>query len=115
MQPQFKVVENEKPIPPAHLRETGTAYWCAVVGTYELEDHHLAILATAAEALDRAAEAREVIEKSGVLLLPKSGGMVRLNPAVRVERDAQMVFLRAQKELGLDLEPPGPVGRPPGR
>jgi len=101
--------------PPKHLNATGRAYWRAVLRSYGLEEHHIAILTTACEALDRAAQAREVIEKVGVLIAPKGGGMVRQNPAVRVEKDAQLVFLRAQKELGLDLEPAGPVGRPPGR
>lgn len=101
--------------PPKHLDTVGRAYWRAVLRSYALEEHHIAILVTACEALDRAAQAREVIQKVGILIAPKSGGMVRQNPAIRVEKDAQLVFLRAQKELGLDLEPAGPVGRPPGR
>ena len=100
--------------PPKHLDAAGRAYWRAVLRSYELEDHHIAILATACEALDRAAQAREVIQKVGILIAPKSGGIVRQNPAIRVEKDAQLVFLRAQKELGLDIEQAGPMGRPPG-
>ena len=105
----------EKPKPPNHLRDPGRAYWQAVTGEFALEDHHLAILQTACEALDRAAEAREVIEKVGVLIVPKGGGMARANPATRIEKDSMLLFLRAQAALGLDVEQAAPVGRPPGR
>jgi P27 family predicted phage terminase small subunit len=105
----------EKREPPKHLHDSGREYWQAVTGLFVLEDHHYAILQTACEALDRAAEARKEIERLGVLIVPESGGMARANPATRTEKDSMVLFLRAQQALGLDLDEPGPVGRPPGR
>ena len=97
---------------PKHLAADGRSFWVAVADIFDLDDHHFAILAVAAESLDRAAEARAAIKKYGVLITPKGGGMARQNPATRVEKDALTMFLRAHSALGLDVETPGQVGRP---
>ena len=78
--------------PPKHLRAAGRAYWRAVLRTYALEEHHIAILTTACDALDRAAQAREVVERVGIIVAPRTGAMVRRNPAVRVERMLNWCF-----------------------
>jgi hypothetical protein len=50
---------------PKHLKPATAAWWHHVVATYELEQHHERILTPAAEAWDRAQEAREVVADEG--------------------------------------------------
>jgi hypothetical protein len=56
--------------------------------------------------------ARELIAKEGLVTTTKSGG-VQKHPAVVIERDSQIAFLRAIRELDLDLDPPSEARRPP--
>lgn len=81
-------------------------FWRRVVSDYELPSDALLILRTAAEAWDRAQQARLEIAQDGLVL---NG---RRHPAVDIEAQSQSLFLRAMKQLGLDIEPPGPIGRP---
>jgi hypothetical protein len=41
-------------------------------------------------------------------------GQKKLHPAVLVEQNARVGLLHGLKALNLDVEPPGPMGRPPG-
>ena len=84
-------------------------FWKRVTGEYDLESDARLILKTACEAYDRAAQARQLISTDGILL-----GM-RRHPAIDVEAQSQGLFLRAMRQLGLDIEPSGPVGRPAGK
>jgi P27 family predicted phage terminase small subunit len=95
--------------PPAHLSIEMRRFWKRVTGEYDLESDARLILKTACEAYDRAAQARQLISTDGILL-----GM-RRHPAIDVEAQSQGLFLRAMRQLGLDIEPSGPVGRPAGK
>ena len=99
--------------PPKHLKSEGRAFWEAVVGGFEIQEYHYAVLQTCCEALDDVAEARAMIAADG-MVLKSEGKLARTHPATRVLKDSQMTFLRAQRELGVDQEPPGDIGRPPG-
>ena len=46
------------PPPPKHLSAAAKTWWRELVGTYELEGHHLKVLRAACEAWDRLNEAR---------------------------------------------------------
>jgi P27 family predicted phage terminase small subunit len=63
---------------------------------------------------DRARSAAEMIARDGAVVVSADGSM-RRHPAVGVERDARAQALRIFRELGLNLEPVNPVGRPSGR
>lgn len=84
-------------------------FWARVVDEYELESDALLILRTACEAWDRAQQARKAIQADGLIL---NG---RRHPGVDIEAASQNLFLRAMRQLGLDIVGPGPIGRPPGR
>jgi hypothetical protein len=63
-------------------------------------------------------QARRLIAKHGPLIVEKTAAgntHVRANPACAVERDAANAMMRAWRLLGFDQEPPGMIGRPPGR
>lgn len=98
---------------PGHLRPPTRAWWRSVVDDYDLEPHHERILTLAADAWDRATEARETIAAEGAYVDDRFGQR-KAHPAVAVERDSRIGFARLIRELDLDGEPlPDP--RPPRR
>lgn len=92
--------------PPEHLSPDSKRTWRRVAKEYELPADALMLLEAALTQWDRAAEARRLIEKEGIILAGKR------HPATDVEKQAASLFLRAWRQLGLDIVPPGPVGRP---
>jgi hypothetical protein len=83
-----------------------------VIRDYQLDEHHVHVLTAASEALDRAHEARERLASDGAYVEGRYG--LRAHPAVSVERDSRLAFLRALRELDLDAEA-APDARPPRR
>lgn len=101
--------------PPEGLSKPTAKWWRSVREDFNIEDAAgLALLTAAARALDRAEQARKLIDEHGVAVKDRFG-QLRSNPAVAAERDAQATFRASLRELGLDLEPIGRVGRPGGR
>jgi phage terminase small subunit len=98
------------PEPPKHLSAASRRWWADVVSNFELESHHLKLLALAAEALDRTEQARAQIEKEGMTVAGRFGP--RTHPAVAIERDSRLAFARLLRELDLDVELPA-ERRPP--
>ena len=100
--------------PPAHLSRRARGLWREIVDEYQLERHHEIILTVACEALDRLAEARAAIAADGAYIDGRFGK--KAHPALAIERDSRIAFLRSLRELGLDLEFTGDaVSRPPSR
>ena len=91
--------------PPKHLRPE-TRAWCSTVDRdYELEPHHRRLLVLAAEAWDRASQAREEIEQAGAYFTDRFGSP-KAHPALSVERDSRTAFARLVRELELDAAEP---------
>ena len=78
---------------------------------FELEDHHRRLLVLAAEAHDRAQQARERLAKDGLTITTRHGE-VRSHPCCAIERDSAIRFTRILRELGL-AEHTGEATRPP--
>ena len=97
---------------PAHLSDEAKGIWASVLKEYELEKRHAATLLVALEAFDRMREAQAAIRRDGAYVDGRWG--LRAHPALATERDSRTAFLRAQRELGLDLEAPA-TSRPPTR
>jgi phage terminase small subunit len=91
--------------PPAHLTPETKAWWQAVVGSQDIEPHQLRTLQCACEAWDRKEQARAALNEHGLSYVDDRG-MVRARPEVAVERDSRVAYLRAMRELKLDVEPP---------
>lgn len=105
------VPARKAPTAPRHLSEPSRVFWRSVVADFDLEPHHLAILAAACEARDRMDQARAAIDTDGAYIEGRFG--MKAHPALAVEIASRTAMLRAIRELGLDLE--APASRPPSR
>ncbi|MDI7245859.1 MAG: hypothetical protein QME92_00055 [Bacillota bacterium] len=90
--------------PPAHLSERSKALWRQVVPDRAKSPGRLALLQTALEALDRADQARQVLDREGLFTTTPGSGVTHVHPAARIEREARALFLRAWTELGLEWD-----------
>jgi P27 family predicted phage terminase small subunit len=98
---------------PKHLSAKAKALFGYISETFTLEAHDYLRLVTACETWDRGQEARRRIAKDGAYVLDRFD-QLRAHPAVAVERDARVGFLRALREMGLDvLEDSSETVRPP--
>lgn len=95
-----------------HLAAPTRAWVQVVVAEYDLDRHHHRLLILAAQAYDRAEEARVILARDGLVTCTEAGGL-KAHPCVGIERDARIAFARLLRELDLDLigEPDAP--RPP--
>lgn len=99
------------PKPPKHLRPSTAKWFRSVVEEFDLEPHHVRLLALASEAWDRCQSAREVIDKDGMTFDDRFG-QPKARPEVGIERDSRIGFARLIRELALDVDAPG-ENRPP--
>lgn len=98
--------------PPEHLSDAAKAWWREVLRDFDLEPHHLHLLALAAGAWDRAEQARRTLAEHGAVTFVAANGDLKTHPAVAVERDARIAFARLVRELDLDGGAPS-ERRPP--
>jgi flagellar biosynthesis/type III secretory pathway ATPase len=95
----------------AHLRPKTRAWVRQICKEFVLESHHERVLLVAASSWDRMLEAREKIAVEG-LTYEDDKGVRRPNPAIKIEADSQVRFMRAVRELDLDINEP-PASRLP--
>ncbi len=88
-------MKKDKPAAPKHLSPEMQAFWRQIVNDYALAPEHLQILKITCEQHDRAAAAREQIERDGMLF---DG---RRHPLIGVEAKSSELFLRGIRDLGL--------------
>ena len=96
------------------LSETSQQFYDKLAGEYDFESHQFELLRLACEALDRASQAEEVINREGITYDDRFG-TPRTRPEVRVKVEAENAFRMLIKQLNLDEDESRPVGRPPGR
>ena len=90
---------------PAWLRSETKKWFLNVLADFELEESDIKLLTLAAEAFDRATQARETIAESGITYTDRLGN-IRKHPAVSVEESARIAFARLVRELSIsDSEP----------
>jgi phage terminase small subunit len=103
---------TEKIKPPRHLSAAMRAWFRCVSTDFQLEPHHVRLLALAATAWDRAEAARAAIEAEGLTYTDRFGAP-RARPEVAIERDARLAFARLIRELDLDADVTPESRRPP--
>ncbi len=89
---------------PAHLSPSSRKLWRRIADDYFSgagEDAALLVLTAGMEARDRCAQAREIVDREG-MVVPTGTGSVKPHPAIHIERDARLQLIRAMRELGLD-------------
>ncbi len=92
---------------PKHLGPNEAAFWAEIQAEYAVTDAQgLATLTLAAETLQRLRQAREIIERDGIIVDGKP------HPLLLVERDSRKGFSSLMNSLGLDAVAAGDVGRP---
>ena len=92
--------------PPAHLKAAGSALFSAVIREFELNAAETELLAAACVALDRMTEARELLDRDGLVVDGRAG--LRAHPAFQIERDSRVAFDRLLARLnltGVEAEP----------
>jgi phage terminase small subunit len=107
-------IEGKKYGIPGHLNAATRKWFRQVLEEYALEPHHVKLLTLAAEAWDRSVEAEKAIRKFGVLFKDPHTDRPKVNPAIKVKEQGEIIFARLLRELNLDIEPPKGPGRPPG-
>jgi P27 family predicted phage terminase small subunit len=88
-------MSGKKPPAPKHLSAEMQTFWRKIVADYVLSPEHLQILKVTCEQYDRAAAARERIERDGMVLDGKR------HPLIGVEAKSTEIFLRGIRDLGL--------------
>jgi phage terminase small subunit len=98
---------------PKGLQGKARAYWVKVCRDFELDPFHYDTLEQACWSLQRAEEARLIVNEVGQFYEnPKTGALLR-HPAVATEEKNRALFVRFVRELGLDLA--SEQARPPSR
>lgn len=97
---------------PRHLAAQTREWVRGVIADYDLDPHHFKILVKAAEAHDRGEEARKLLKVDGIVITDRFGTK-KAHPAVAIERDARTAFMRAVRELALDVAEPPEAPRAP--
>ena len=91
--------------PEGHLEPNTRAWVEYVCEHWALDEHHERLLQLAAEAWDRAQEAREALDTHGLTYTDRFGAP-RLRPEVAVERDSRLSFAKLLAQLDLDEPTP---------
>ena len=99
-------------LPPRHLKPATKRWFGHVTENYELEQHHIRLLTLAAQAWDRAEQAREALARRGLTFEDRFGAP-HPRPEIAIERDSRIAFARLIREIDLDVTPPESVSRPP--
>ena len=100
--------------PPSHLGKDGRQIWEQLVSEFGITDAGgLTLVTTIGECRDRLTEAQALIKRHGAVIT--TTGVLRSNPALKVEVDARNGMLAALRMLNLDIEPlRDRPGRPAG-
>jgi phage terminase small subunit len=87
---------------PGHLTDASQALFCRITADYQLtgDDAALTLLRLACEAVDRCEQARLRLAADGPFI-PDRFGVLKVHPAVAVERDSRLSAARLLRELGL--------------
>jgi hypothetical protein len=104
-------MKSKLPKPPSELGPDGRKFFRKIVLAYELDSHHLELLALAGKCLDRIEAAREILDQEGVITRDRFG-CPRPHPAGAIELQNKTIFARLIRELALDVDIPE-TPRPP--
>jgi hypothetical protein len=93
--------------PTKNLSLAARRHWARITRDYELTSDAAMLLETGLANWDMAQEARKLLRKEGMVLNGKR------HPAIEIQKLGDSLFMRAMRELGLNISDPGDAGRPP--
>ena len=102
---------------PKHLKALARAHGAALVADYPdiaADEAGRGILLVGLAAWQRNQAIRDAIDEQGLTVMDR-WGQPKAHPLLAAERDTRAQYLAALKQLNLDVEPIGPIGRPPGK
>ncbi len=108
--PPLRAVKT--PSPPSGLSAEARKLWSDVLAEFELPAHAAKTLLIGCQTLDRLRQAQKVLADQGITIAGRQGP--RPHPAIAIERDSRVAYLRAMREIGLDIAEPAAI-RPPTR
>jgi P27 family predicted phage terminase small subunit len=89
------------PEPPPYLSARSQALWREYAGQTLKSPGQLALFETGLAAIDRAAQARQLIASDGMTLVNTTGKMPHAHPALNILKEAEATALKVFKTLGL--------------
>ncbi|MCC6486390.1 MAG: hypothetical protein IT364_02740 [Candidatus Hydrogenedentes bacterium] len=89
------------PDPPDHLSERSKDLWRKVGPDEAKSIERRTLFQAGLEALDRADEARRIIQAEGMISKTTTTGAVHVHPALKIEREARAQFVRIWEVLNL--------------
>ena len=89
---------------PKHLSENSKVIWQEYADKIVKSPARKAMLQTGLEALDRAEEARQLIEKEGMITTTGKSGVSHKHPAVGIEKDSRSLALKVFKALNIHMD-----------
>ncbi|MDH4203548.1 MAG: P27 family phage terminase small subunit [Phycisphaerae bacterium] len=92
-----------KMVLPKGLSPEARDFYRKIAGGYSLNNAGLELLKVACFTLQRWREAKDVLDKSGLVI---AGNIPRIHPAAKIEHDCRLSFCRMMKELGFSEELP---------
>ena len=93
------------PKAPSGLSKPAAIWWGKLIDEYSINDASgLLLLEQALRSLDRAEEARRLIDKEGSMVLDRFQQQ-RAHPAIQTERDSRAAVVRTLAALGIDGGP----------
>jgi phage terminase small subunit len=96
------MVNHKRRVAPRELSESSKELWREIVYGWELEEYHERTLTQALLSLDRAEQARQILDSDGLTVVDRFG-QIKEHPLVSVERLNRLAYARLIRELGLDL------------
>ena len=97
-----KPVPEVVPEPPPHLSERSAELWRRLVPGRARSVGRLTLLTAGLEALDRADQARRLIDGGELISKTESTGALHVHPGVKIERDNRALFAQIWAKLGLE-------------
>ena len=88
---------------PKGLNAEARKFYRKIAGAYDLNNAGLELLKVACFTLQRWREAKETLDKAGLVI---KGNIPRIHPAAKVEHDTRLSFCRMMKELGFNEDIP---------
>ena len=98
------------PMVPRGLSKASQKLWKEIVEQWILDPSQLSVLRVGLESLDRLQAAKKTLDREGCT--HEHNGLMRLHPAVVLEKQSRAGFYQAIKILGLNLYPPDEMERP---